>query len=143
MRFPASLLLTVFYCSTKSWILGLIVKKNLNIASQVKMHIKMYLKVHFKHRKLVKIFYLCFSLDKIVYIKFLYPPYSLYLPCQIWGSEGPPPVRELSMLCSLIKREQSHWGRPPVTHNSEMICKKINYRQNRPKLDKVRASKYS
>jgi hypothetical protein len=46
----------------------------------------MYLKVHFKHRKLVKIFYLCLSLDKIVYIKFLSPPHSLYLPCQVWGS---------------------------------------------------------
>jgi hypothetical protein len=47
------------------------------------------------------------------------------------------------MLCPLIKREQSHWGRPPMTHNSEMVCKKINYRLNRPKLDNVRFSKYS
>jgi hypothetical protein len=87
MRFPASLLLKVFFCSTKSWLLGLIVKNtHLNIASQVKMHIKMNLKVHFKHRKLVKIFYLCLSLDKIVDIKFLSPPHSLYLPCQVWGS---------------------------------------------------------
>jgi hypothetical protein len=80
MRFPASLLLKVFFCSTKSWLLCLIVKNtHLNIASQVKMHIKMYLKVHFKHRKLVKICYLCISLHKIVDIKFLSPP-SLSLP---------------------------------------------------------------
>jgi hypothetical protein len=80
MRFPASLLLKVFFWSTKSWLLGLIVKNtHLSIASQVKMHIKMYLKVHFKHRKLVKIFYFCLSLDKIDYIKFLSPP-SLSLP---------------------------------------------------------------
>ncbi len=75
MRFPASLLLKVFFCSTKSWLLGLIVKNTqLNIASKVKMRIKMYLKVHFKHRKLVKIIYYYLSLDKIVQIKFLSSP---------------------------------------------------------------------
>jgi hypothetical protein len=111
------------------------------------MHIKMYLKVHFKHRKLVKIFYLYFSLDKIVEIKFLSSPSHWYTlstcPAKSGGLGGPPPVKELSMLCPLIKREQSHWGRPPMTHNSEMLCKKINYRLNRPKVDNVRVSKYS
>jgi hypothetical protein len=144
MRFPTSLLLKVFFCRTKSWLLGLIVKNtHLNIASQVKMHIKMYLKVHFKHRKLVKNLYLCLLLDKTFYIKFLTPLTLSTCPARSGGLGEPPPVRELSMQCPLIKREQSHWGRSPMTHNSEMLCKKINYRLNRPKLDKVRASKYS
>ncbi len=64
-------------------------------------------------------------------------------PARSAGLREPPPVRELSMLCRLIKREQSHWGRPPMTRNSKMVCKKINYRLNRPKIDKVRISKES
>ena len=59
------------------------------------------------------------------------------------GLREPPLVRELSMLRTLEKREQSHWGRPPMTHNSGMVCKKINYRLNRPKIDNVRVSKES
>ncbi len=89
MRFPASLLLKVFFCSTKSWLLVLIVKNtHLNIASQVKMHIKMYLKVHFKHRKLVKNFYLqyVYHYIQLLTLNFYPPPHSLYLPCQVWGS---------------------------------------------------------
>ncbi len=50
----------------------------------------------------------------------------------------PSPMRELSMLCRLIKREQSHWGRPSMTHNTG---KKINYRLNTPKIDNVKVSK--
>ncbi len=47
-------------------------------------------------------------------------------------------MRELPLLCLLVKREQSHWGRPPMTHKFKMICKKINYRLNRPNIDNVR-----
>jgi hypothetical protein len=56
------------------------------------------------------------------------------------GLGGPPPVRELSLLCRLIKREQSHWGRPPMTLKYGTFCKKINYRLNRPKIGSVRVS---
>ena len=72
-----------------------------------------------------------------------FPPTFSSWPARSVGLREPPPVRELPMLCTLIKREQSHWGRPPMTHNSEMVCKKINYRLNGPKLDNVRFSKYS
>ncbi len=81
------------------------------------------------------------SLDKIVEITFLSSPTHWYTlptcPAKSGGLGGPPPMRELSMLCPLIQRERSHWGRPPMTHSSEMLCKKINYRLNRPKLDNV------
>jgi hypothetical protein len=103
---------------------------------------------NFKHRKLVKNLCLYLSLDKIVEIKFFSSPpphwYTLSTcPAKSGGLGRPPPVRELPMLCPLIKREHSHWGRPPMTHNSKMLCKKINYRLNRLKLDNVRVSKYS
>jgi hypothetical protein len=51
------------------------------------------------------------------------------------GLGGSPPVRELSLLCQLIKREQSHWRRPYMTHKFGILYKKINYRLNRPKLE--------
>jgi hypothetical protein len=69
--------------------------------------------------------------------------YFLYLPCQICGSKRASPVRELPLLCRLIKREQSHWERPPLTHNFGMVYKKINYRLNRSKIYNVRVSKES
>jgi hypothetical protein len=64
-------------------------------------------------------------------------------PARSVGLREPPPVRELPMLCRLIKREQSHWERPPMTHNFGMVYKKINYRLNRSKIDNVRVSKES
>jgi hypothetical protein len=87
-------------------------------------------------------------LDEIVEIKFLSEPYPPPLlgvlistcPVKSVGLGGPPPVRELSLLCRLIKREQSHWGRPPMTHKFGKIYKKINYRLNRPKIGNVRVS---
>ena len=69
-----------------------------------------------------------------------FPPTFSTCPARSVGLREPPPVRELSML---IKREQSHWGRPPMTHSSGMVCKKINYRLNRHKIDNVRVSKES
>ena len=66
-----------------------------------------------------------------------FPPTFSTCPARSVGLREPPLVRELSMLCTLIKREHSHWGRPPMTHNSELVCKKINYRLNRPKIDYV------
>ncbi len=64
-------------------------------------------------------------------------------PARSVGLRDPPPVRELPMLCRLIKREQSHWGRPPVTHNFGIVYKKIYYRLIRSKIDNVRVSKES
>jgi hypothetical protein len=52
-------------------------------------------------------------------------------------------MRELPMLCRLIKREQSHWGKPPMAHNFGMVYKKINDRLNRFKIGNVRVSKES
>jgi hypothetical protein len=72
-----------------------------------------------------------------------FPPTFSTCPARSVGLREPPPVRELPMLCTLIKREQSHWGRPPMAHNSGMVCKKINNRLNRPKIDNVRVSKES
>jgi hypothetical protein len=71
------------------------------------------------------------------------PPTFSTCPARAVGLRKPSPVRELPMLCTLIKREQSHWGRPPMTHNSGMVRKKINNRLNRPKIDNVRVSKES
>ncbi len=70
------------------------------------------------------------------------PPHFSTCPARSVGLREPPPVWELSMLCTLIKREQSHWGRPLMTHNSGMVCKKINYRLNRSKINNVRVSKF-
>ncbi len=64
-------------------------------------------------------------------------------PVRSGGLREPPAVRELPMLCRLIIREQSHWGRPPMTPNFGMVYKKINYRLNRSKIDNVRVSKES
>ena len=72
-----------------------------------------------------------------------FPPTFSTCPARSVGLREPPPVRELSMLWRIIKGEHCHGGRPPMTHTFGMVCKKINYRLNRPKIDNVRVSKES
>jgi hypothetical protein len=141
MRLLASLLLSVFFYTNKSWLLVLTVAiTQLNIASLVKMYIKMYLKVHRSIKNLFENFIFIYHWITLLRLNFLSEPYPpplpgiLSLPAlpNLWVWEGLPPVRELLLLCGLTKREQSYWGRPPMTHNFGMLCRKINYKLNKP-----------
>jgi hypothetical protein len=65
------------------------------------------------------------------------------LPCQICGSERASPREGIIHIMQTHQKETVSLGEPPMTHNFAMVCKKINDRLNRPKIDNDRISKDS
>jgi hypothetical protein len=68
---------------------------------------------------------------------------KISLPCQICGSERASPREGIIHAMQSYQKGTVSLGEPPVTHNFAMVCKKMNYRLNRPKIDNERVSKDS